>query len=42
LIKKGTANLLEYVQRGVRKDYSYMNVPIVRVDAMSLTETPVV
>ncbi len=42
LIKKGTANLLEYVQRGVRKDYSYMGVPIVRVDAMSLTEAPVV
>lgn len=42
LIKKGTANLLEYVQRGVRKDYSYMGTPIVRVDAMTITESPVV
>jgi hypothetical protein len=41
MIKKGTPNLLEYIQRGVRKDYSYMGIPIVRVDAMSKTETPV-
>ncbi len=42
LITKGTANLLEYVQRGVRKDWSYMGVPIMRTDAMTLTESPVV
>lgn len=42
LIKKGTANLLEYIQRGQRKDYSYMGTPIVRMDAMTLTEDPVV
>jgi hypothetical protein len=42
MIKKGTVNLLEYIQRGQRKDYSYMGTPIVRVDAMSLTESPVV
>lgn len=42
LIKKGTANLLEYIQRGNRKDMSYMGVPIMRVDAMTLTESPVV
>jgi hypothetical protein len=42
LIKKGTANLLEYVQRGQRKDWSYMGTPIIRTDAMLLTEAPVV
>jgi hypothetical protein len=41
MIKKGTANLLEWVQRGNRKDWSYMGVPIVRTDAMSLTEAQV-
>lgn len=41
LIKKGTPNLLEYIQRGTRKDRSYMGVPIVQMDAMTLTETPV-
>lgn len=39
MIKKGTVNLLEYIQRGERKDYSYMGVPIVRDDAMTITET---
>lgn len=41
LIKKGTANLLEYVQRGQRKDATYMGVPIIKTDAMKLTEDPV-
>jgi hypothetical protein len=41
LIKKGTANLLEWVQRGNRKDWSYMGFPIVRTDAISLTEAEV-
>jgi hypothetical protein len=41
LIKKGTVNLLEYIQRGERKDRSYMGIPIMPTDAISITETPV-
>jgi hypothetical protein len=41
LVKKGTANLLEFLERGGNRIPSFMGIPIRIVDAITSTESVV-